>query len=129
MADKKALSLIKIFKNLIQAYVQRITDITHLASLEARLAIKTLITISILCLVIVLFAISFWLNLLLVFYLYLVSLHYSFLASAIFILGLNFVAILVTYLVIRKIKKNLFFPATRRATRRQFSALKNKGRD
>lgn len=111
---KRKSHLFAIIKNLIKAHIARISDIATLASLEATLARKTLLTIIILGGITIILFISCWLSLLAWFFLYLLSFHLTPMLSA-FILFLSHLFILGLVLIyIIKIKKRLFFPATRR---------------
>lgn len=112
--NKKRSTLILIIKNLAQMYLNRLGNIAQLASLEAQLARKTLATIVFLFLILAFLLISTWMSLLLLLFIYLISLHYSLLFASSVIVGLNIILLLVIVLYLQKIKKNLFFPATRR---------------
>lgn len=114
MKNKKKPSLLMIITNLVGAYVKRLTDLTQLASLEAKLAVKSLIKIIILVYFLGFVFISTWLCLLLVLFLYLVSLQFSWISAAFIITSLNCIIFFIIIFSIFKLKKNIFFPATRR---------------
>jgi uncharacterized membrane protein YqjE len=114
MRNKTTQTLFAIFSNLIHAYVKRITDLVQLAGLEARLAGKTLIQISILIYIVSVLLISTWFCMLLLLFIYLVSLQFTWVVAAFIITILNVALLFVTIFSILKIKRNLFFPATRR---------------
>src|SRR5580700_2626450 len=107
-------NLIQVLINLISAYFKRLNDLFHLAELEARLAVKTLVNIIFLSFVLCMLIISAWLCALTMLFVYLVSLHFSLLSAACIITFVNIFLITAIVIVILKIKKNLFFPATRK---------------
>jgi hypothetical protein len=114
MESEKNPSLLTIITNILIAYFKRLTDLIHLAGLETRLAIKTLITISILLFIIIILLVSTWLCCLLIIFSYLISLHYSWVFSACLLTIFNIVLMAIVFCCILIIKKNLFFPALRR---------------
>lgn len=118
MDNKKEVGFFTIVMNLFEAYLKRLTDLAHLAGLEARLAFKTLITISLLFVVIFFLLSLSWISMLITLFLYLMSLHYSalFAALAVMLSNLITIAFITTYIFI--IKKNLSFPATRNQLQR-----------
>lgn len=114
MKHKKSLGLVFILKNLLQAYLKRLSDLSHLAGLEAKLAGRTIITLTLLSIILVFIVLSTWLSLLLLVFIFLVSLHYTLLFASLVITGLNFFLLIILYFSMVRIKKNLYFPATRR---------------
>ena len=114
MDDSNHTNITTLLKTLIETYIKRLSNLTQLASLEAKLAGKTLIKITILLLIAIFLVASAWFSLLLVTYLYLVSLHYSWLCSAIIVACINIFLLVLVLMYILIIKKYLFFPATRR---------------
>lgn len=107
-------NFIQIIINIISAYIDRVIDIIHLAELEIRLALRTLIGILILSLVLLILLSSTWLCFLFLTFIYLISQHFSWLLSAFIITMLNVVLITLIVFSILRMKKNLSFPATRR---------------
>lgn len=114
MENEKEPGLITVLSNLFIAYLKRFTELIHLAELEAKLAVKTLIQIFILLYFSTLLLLTAWLSLLGVLFFYLTSLHFTPLFAACVIAALNILLILLIAMSIFIIKKNLFFPATRR---------------
>lgn len=112
--NKKAPSVIGIVKNLALYYLKRLDNVARLASLEARLARKTIAALTLLIIVMGFLLISTWASLLLLLFVFILSLHYSMLVASLVIVVLNLILLLALYLYMGKIKKNLFFPATRR---------------
>lgn len=114
MPKRKPLGLINVAIHLIQAYVNRFIDLTQLASLEARLAVKTLVMIAIMAVVMLVFIASTWGSLQLLFFFYLISLKFTFISASLMLVGLNFIVLLTIGLYIKRIKRHLYFPATRK---------------
>lgn len=114
MSQEKKTSLIPILVNLAQAYLKRLCDVIELASLEARLAVRTLFSLAILFFVACILVFSSWLCLLFLAFLYLVSLQYTPLFAASIITLMNVVLLLTCGIYIWNVKRNLFFPATRK---------------
>lgn len=112
--NKKRFTLLLIIKNLAQLYLNKISNLAQLASLEAQLARKTLATLVFLTLILAFLFISTWMSLLLLLFIYLISLHYSLLFASFIIVLLNLLLFIIISLYMSRIKKNLFFPATRR---------------
>ena len=114
-------NLFSIIVNLIEAYIEQVKDFTHLIGLEADLAGKTLIEIIILLLALAFFLFPSWLCLQVLLFFYLLTLHYSYVMAALFVALFNLFLVVSCFLTIIKIKKYLFFPATRK----QLSRIKN----
>lgn len=114
MKQKKALGIVFILKDLLQAYLKRLSDLSELAGLEAKLAGRTLITLVLLGVLMVFLILSTWFSLLLLLFVFLIYLHCSLILASSIITGLNVVALVILYFSMVKIKKNLYFPATRR---------------
>jgi hypothetical protein len=98
--------------DLISSYIKRVSDLTRLMKLEAQLAVKTLAVIGILIFIMGSVLTTFWLSVLIVLFFYLLSLHYTLLGAALFIAGVNLILLTSIFLVIYKIKDNLFFKHT-----------------
>lgn len=113
MKNKK-FNLFLTFKYLITSYLKRWTDFTHLAQLEAKLAFHTVLQLTILVYILGFILTATWISLLLLLFLYLVSLHYSLIFCAAVILIMNLCLLLGMILYILKIKQRLYFNATRR---------------
>ena len=107
-------NLIIIIKNLIESYIERLGQLSYLASLEARLAGRTLLHITGLLFIAGFLLASIWFSLLLIVFFYLISLYFSALTAAVTIACINILVFAAIVSYIFRIKKNLFFPATRR---------------
>lgn len=114
MDKKKTVSLLIVIKNLLRAYLKKINALTQLATLEAQLAGQTLVTMVLLIFVMLFLLISTWLSFLVLLFCSLLWCHLSSLTASAIILAVNIIVSLSIYLYMRKIKKNLFFPATRK---------------
>lgn len=112
MNDLSIGEILKTLLNIIQAYIQRIAALTQLATLEAKLALKTLLIITVLLFVLSIIFLSTWFSLLFLCYQWL-SEYFSPIISATCIVGINVFVLLLIVGTILKIKKNLFFPTTR----------------
>jgi hypothetical protein len=99
---------------LCEAYYHYITGILHLAKLEARLAINSVILLTILFFVLLALAFSFWISILVVGFCYLIALHFSLLSAALLISASNLFLICLTIFIMHRAKKNLYFTATRK---------------
>jgi hypothetical protein len=111
--DDHNTSIITIVADLVASYVQRISDLIHLATLEAQLAFRTLILIAMLIFLFGAILTAGWLSVLACLFIYLTSLHFSALTSSLVIVAINAGVLMSIVLVIYRIKKNLFFPSTR----------------
>jgi hypothetical protein len=107
-------NIITLGVNLIQAYLKRLSDLAHLANLEAKLALKTLVNLTILLFVGILLLLASWCSLLTLLFIYLVSLNLSWLVSAAIVCAVNITLLISVICYMFAIKKYLFFPATRR---------------
>ncbi len=116
--DEQDQSLNTTIKNIAQTFFKTLADIANLASAEAILAGKSLITIIQLTVIIKLLAIITWLSICGALAFYLASLQLSWAVVFLAIAALNFIALLCSYLMQLKLRKNLYFPATRRQLRR-----------
>ncbi|MBA3661818.1 MAG: hypothetical protein H0W64_08830 [Gammaproteobacteria bacterium] len=126
MAKKDSISLFNIAKHLLQAYLKKISDVTQLATLEAQLAGRTFITMMVLFVVLFFFLISTWLSLLVLLFFFFIWLQFSSLAASAMIVLFNALVVLSTCVYLKQIKKNLFFPATRRQLA-HFSFIRRRG--
>jgi hypothetical protein len=114
MGKAKKSGLIFVIKTLIESYIRRLRNLTYLASLEAKLAGRTLIKIIILLIIFGFLLASIWFSLLLVIFIYLVSLHYSWLFASAIITFINIFLSSAVFFYILYIKQYLLFPATRK---------------
>jgi hypothetical protein len=112
--SESSLTLKEIITNIIQASIKIITGVMHLTSLEANLARKSFIIIIALIFCLASLLTSTWLSLLVVLFIWLLSMHWSLLFSALIIMSLNVIIFTTLLLSILKIKENLLFHATRR---------------
>ena len=103
-----------ILKNLAQTYLKRAHDLKKLATLEAQLATKTVFSLIFIVIILGALGFSFWLCILLFLFVFLLWLGYSSLLAASVLTLINFVMITAIYLYSIRIKKNLYFSATRR---------------
>lgn len=107
-------SLLLILINLIHAYLNRLCDLVELASLEAKLAVRTFFSLTILFFFLCILFLSSWLCVLVLAYVALTSFHYSPLFAAAAITATNLLLLLLCGGIMWKIKRNLFFPSTRK---------------
>jgi hypothetical protein len=114
MDNQEQPSLLMSMLHLIQAYLNRLSDIMHLASLEARLALKTLVSLTLLFFFLFILLLSSWLSVMMLLFVTLLSWHYSLIFSAAIITVLNLSLLIIGTLYSLKLKRNLFFPATRK---------------
>lgn len=114
MQKGKKTSLALVLIDLIQAYIRRFVDIVELASLEAKLAVKTLLNLTILFFILCILIISSWLSVLLLAFFYLISLNFSPLSASSIIVLANVCLIMICCFTMWKMKHNLFFPSTRK---------------
>jgi len=104
--------IVSTVMDLISSYIKRVSDLTRLMKLEAQLAVKTLAVLAVLVFILGSILTTFWLSVLVVVFFYLLSLNYTFLSAAFFIAGINLVILAGIFLVIYKLKDNLFFKHT-----------------
>jgi hypothetical protein len=88
-------------------------NLTALVKFEARLAGKSLISLVILALLMAMLFLSTWVCLLALLCIYLISLHWSWIAALSILLLMNFVFLLIIALMLCKKQRMLFFPLTR----------------
>lgn len=126
MKKKNSASLITIIKDLVEAQISKTIDVFHLAQLEAKLAVQTLINMTFIIFIIVLLLISSWVLLNACIFLLLTTfLMTSPLISISIVFTFNIVLLLVCIFYLYKIRENLFFPATRKQI---FTSKKTKER-
>lgn len=125
MDESNHTNVITVIIKLIQAHLKRLSDILHLASLEAKLAVKTSFSLAALFFIVCILLTSSWLSLLFLLCSFILSLGYSLLFSALVIASLNILLLIISCLIIWKLKQNLFFPATRKEIHHAVTA--NKG--
>ena len=114
MEDPNHSSFVMTFINIFLAYIKRLSDIAQLASLEARLAARTLFCLISLFFVLFILVTASWFSILFLICSYTLSLGYSLFFSATILCGLNLLLLAIIAIAIIRIKRNLFFPATRR---------------
>lgn len=113
MAKRKKRGIFSWASDLFAAYLKRITDLLHLAALEAQLAIKSLVVISMLTFLLSSIITVTWLSLLGLVFFYLTSIAFSSLAACSVVVGLNIIVLFLIFYFIYRLKENLFFPSTR----------------
>lgn len=113
----RVLSALNLFKNvyhLIQAHVKRIVNIGELAQLEAQLACRTFVKIIISLVLFIILLGSLWLGLLAALYLFLLSYQFLPLHAMLITIAVNCSIMIAVCIYVVIIKKDLFFPATRK---------------
>ncbi len=106
--------LATILRNLLEAYYKYIAGVLKLAKLEAKLAFRSVILITILIFIAILFALTCWVLVQVTAFCLLLSLQLSPLLSALVLLGGNLLFLAITLLSMKLLKKNLYFTATRK---------------
>lgn len=114
MEKGKKTSLALVLIDLVQASIRRFVNVIELASLEAKLAVRTLFNLTILFFVLTILLISTWLSLLVFAFFYFISLGFSSLAAAGIIALINVCLLMICCFTMWKMKRNLFFPSTRK---------------
>jgi len=104
-----AVSLIEF----IVGSIKWISDLVHLAALEAQLAVKTLVILAVLVFILGTVMTACWLSVLAVIFFYLLSLHFSMLTASLCLVGINMLILGLLAITMYKLKANLFFPNTR----------------
>ncbi|EKD72617.1 MAG: hypothetical protein ACD_45C00623G0003 [uncultured bacterium] len=113
--QKSRFSLSDTIKNIIMLVpniINILSNVIALVNLETRIAGKTIVAILTLAVIYATLLTATWLSLLAILVVYLVSLQWSLLVSLLIALALNIVCLLVIGLILLRMKKNLFFPAT-----------------
>lgn len=113
MDDEQQSGLLSIIKNIIETCFRLVSDLAQLAKLEAQLAGRSLVKILALSFVIGTFITSTWLCILALIVYYL-RLEFSWPITLSLVIVLNLFSLGLIVAAIVTIKKNLFFPATRR---------------
>jgi hypothetical protein len=114
---KKGSSIFGFIKNLIFVVPNLFSLLTYvvtIAGYETRLALRSLIVILILAFVVGALVTTTWMGVLAMVYIYLVSIHWTPLASIAIVLLVNLVMLLIFAIIILKQRKNLSFIATRK---------------
>ena len=101
-----------ILADLVFSCVKRVSDLVHLAALEAQLALKTLVLIAVLVFLMGSVITALWLSVLTLIFVYLLSLHFSLLSASLVLVTINILVLSLICYVIIKVKTNLFFPGT-----------------
>lgn len=105
-------SIFSAITDLVLFYIKRVSDLVHLAALEAQLALRTLVVIAILIFITTSLLTVCWASLLTFIFFYLVSIQFSNLLASGIIFFINVIVLATIVFAIYKIKDNLFFPAT-----------------
>lgn len=111
--SKTILSLVVLIPTLFSLVRKTVA----LIGFEARLAGRSVVIISVLSLFVVILLSSTWLGMLAMLFFYLTSLQWSLQQSMLLIIAANILMLVIVWLVIVKVKKNLSFPETRRQLR------------
>ncbi len=119
MAKKKS-HLSKIFISLLVAIPSFMNVVRHTFSLiskEAHVAGKSLICLTILVVLLAVVCVSIWTCMLFLLFFYFLMLHWSVESSVFIILLLNVIFLIFILFSMKKYKKNLTFPKTRKRFR------------
>ena len=111
-SKKNQPDIFAVLIDFIICYIKRISDLIDLAALEAQLAFKSLVLIAVLIFLLSSAVTVCWLSVLVLIFFYLLSLHFSLLATSMMIVGINLVVIGLIFFMIYRIKPYLFFPST-----------------
>lgn len=111
--QKNEVSLRESIQNLSSTLLDIIHEIFNLASLELRLAVKSVIAISLLLLFAGLFIISAWLCLLAALAFWLFSITFSWPLAILIVAFLNLLILPLVFFCISQLRQHLFFSATR----------------
>lgn len=114
MEDPKKWSVFRLLTDGLETFFKLFRGFADLLGLEAQLAKRSLVTIVILALCLWCLLIATWLSVLALILAVLLTLHVGLLVSLSSIVLLNLLLILVICWVVLRLKKDLFFPATRR---------------
>lgn len=106
--------LSEIIKNTVQIFLKLINDYKRLISAEMQLAGKSLINIFILALLMLVILITTWMCVLGIAIFYLRLWDWGWIASLLWVMGLNLMVLCILVWWIFKLKANLSFKATRR---------------
>lgn len=110
---RKKLTIVKSLIEFVLGCIKQISDLLHLAALEAQLAFKTLITLAVLIFILSSVITVSWLSVLVMVFFALLSAGFSLLSASVVIVCINLAVIGLIGFVFYKIKPNLFFPGTR----------------
>ena len=114
MKKKNALRLGVIVWRWIERYLDHIRDLMNLASLEARLAVRSVWRLVLLTMIFAILIITTWTGLLIGLFVFLLSQHLSWFSSFIVIITLNIFLLALVGFFMRQTKKDMTFPSTRR---------------
>lgn len=114
MDDETSPSIISIIVDVIISQMKRVTDLLHLAALEAQLTLKTLAILAVLIYLLGSVITVCWLCLLALLFLYLLSIPIRVLSACAIIVGINLAVLACLLGMMYRLKKRLLFPATRR---------------
>lgn len=117
MTHKKKLSVLQVIRHVVMIVPTIFSlafKVAGLFSLEAKIAGRSLVIILMLGFLLGLLLTAFWLCLLTIFTVYLVSIHWSLLSALGLVAALNAIFILIVFVLILQHKNNLTFPEIRR---------------
>ena len=123
MAELENLNFFKKLQNVSESFFKLVGDYAELISLEARLASRSLCSIATLLFLLVPLLATTWIFISAFLTLMFFDLQFSLLSSLAIVIGINFLLLLATVLMISKLKGHLFFKASRRQL--NFSADKD----
>jgi uncharacterized membrane protein YqjE len=111
--DNTELKLTSILKQLLATIVSMVSNICNIATLELRLAIKSLLVISLLIILAVFLLLCTWLFLLAAAAVWLTTLHLSWPISLLIVAGSNLLLIVVILSIVINYRKYFQFKSTR----------------
>lgn len=114
MKKKTALRLAVLLGRWVQSYFEHVKNLMQLASLETQLALKSVLRILMLSVVFAMLVVTTWIGLLAALFVFLLSLHLSWLLTFLIVGLLNISMLVGVGLLILRVKKDMSFTATRR---------------
>jgi hypothetical protein len=92
--------------------IKQISDFLHLAALEAKLALKTLMLMAVLVFILSSVLTALWISVLAALFFGLLSLHFGLFTSSLLIVCVNLAALSAIFYLFAKMKPNLYFQGT-----------------
>jgi len=112
MRKKKTKDLITIASDFVLAYAKRVSELIQLASLEAQLALKTLVVMAIMIFLLSSIVTALFIAILALLFVTLVSLNVNLLAASLVVVGVCVGSLAFVIIYLYKIRENLLFRAT-----------------
>lgn len=106
-----------IIKEASETFFTLVNELIHLASLESKLAVKSLVKIVALSFIVATLLTSTWLCILALLFVLIIAMHLSSSFALCIITLLNVLLLVMVSILIIRAKDKLFFPATRRQLR------------